>query len=236
VLKALGEEAVKLRSKLGESLSTVQKFDTAIEQATTPSLEALQAYTLGMRAFGRKSDFAAAVPLFQRAVSLDPNFASAYAGLAWTYWNLGETNLAAESTQKAYELRDRVSEREKFAIESAYYEFVTGDLQKARQVCEVAAQTYPRDDMPHGAGGGIYMLLGQYDKALEEIREAVRLEPTSAISYAGLVNTYLLLDRLEEARAAAEEAQAKKLDSPFQRWNLYELPSCRTMRRGWRSS
>ncbi len=130
VLKALGEAAAKLRSKLGESLSTVQKFDAAIEQATTPSLEALQAYSLGIKALRGKSDFAAAVPLFQRAISLDPNFASAYTALGVSYVNLGEADLAAENTRKAYELRDRVSEREKFLIESTYYEFVTGDLER----------------------------------------------------------------------------------------------------------
>ncbi len=223
VLKVLGEVATKLRSRLGESLGTLRKFDTPIDQATTPSLEALQAYSLGMKAFKGKSDFAAAVPLFQRAISLDPNFAAAYGGLVLSYENLGETDLASENARRAYELRERVSEPEKFLIEANYYEYFTGNLEKARQACELWAQTYPRDDMPRGIGIGIYFVLGQYDRALEEARENLRLAPAIGIGYAGLVNSYLALNRLEEARATAEEAQAKNLDSPYLRWNLYQL-------------
>ncbi len=127
VLKVLGEAAAKLRGKLGESLTTVQKFDTPVEQASTPSLEALQAYSLGWKTRVGKGDDAAAVPLLQRAIRLDPNFAMAYAALGASYYNLGETRLGAENTKKAYELRERVSEREKFYIESHYYSIATGD-------------------------------------------------------------------------------------------------------------
>ncbi len=222
VLDALGKVASEIRAKLGESLSTVQKFDTPVEQATTPSLEALQAYSLGRKTMVGKSDFAAAVPLFQRAIHLDPNFAMAYASLGTSYSNLGEPSLAAENTRKAYELRERVSEREKFYIESHYYNYVTGDLQKARQVYELWAQTYPRDDVPPANLGVIYINLGQYDKGLAEGRETFRLSP-DGLGYANLVSTYLTLNRLEEARATAEEAQAKKLDSPVLRINLYQL-------------
>jgi tetratricopeptide (TPR) repeat protein len=132
VLKALDEAAARLRRKLGESLSTVQRFDAPIEQATTPSLEALQAYSLGQRSLASKADPAAAVPFFERAIGLDPNFAMAYALLGLNFAYLGQTGLAAENIRKAYEMRERVSEREKFLIESNYYFLATGDLEKAR--------------------------------------------------------------------------------------------------------
>jgi serine/threonine protein kinase len=222
VLKALGEAAVKLRGKLGESLTTVQKFDTPVEQASTPSLEALQAYSLGWKTRVGKGDDAAAVPLLQRAIRLDPNFAMAYAALGASYYNLGETSLGAANTKKAYELRERVSEREKFYIESHYYSIVTGDLEKARRAYELWAQTYPRDWVPPDNLGGIYRILGQYDKRLAENRETLRLD-ASGVSYAYLVFPYLNLNRLAEARAIAEEAQAKKLDSPLLRGALYLL-------------
>jgi len=223
VLKALGEAAAKLREKLGESLVTVQKLDTPIEQASTPSLEALQAYSLGRKTLVGKGDWAAAVPLFQRAIRLDPNFAMAYASLGVDYSNLGETTLASENTKKAYELRERVSEREKFYIESHYYQYVTGNLEKARQAYELWAQTYPRDLVPPSNLGVIYENLGEYDKALAESREALRLDPGSGASYANLVARYLYLNRLQEARATADEAQAKNLDSPPLRFKLYLL-------------
>ena len=217
VLDALGKAASAIRSKLGESLRTVQEFDTPVEQATTPSLEALKAYSLGRRALG--SDDVAAVPFFKRAISLDPNFAMAYASLGSSYSSLGEPSLASENTKKAYELRDPVSEREKFYIESNYY----SDAEKARQACELWAQTYPRDFEPRGCLGGIYASLGQYDKCLAEAREALRLDRESLVSYANLVGAYLNLNRLEDGRATAQEAQLKKLDSPYLRFYLYQL-------------
>jgi tetratricopeptide (TPR) repeat protein len=223
VLAAMDKGATKLRERLGESLSSVQRFDTPVEQATTPSLEALQAYSLGRKTMVGKGDYAAAVPLFQRAIGLDPNFAMAYASLGTSYDSLGETSLGAENTRKAYELRERVSEREKFYIESHFYNYVTGDLEKARQAYELWAQTYPRDLVPPYNLGVIYANLGQYDKMLAEYREALRLDPASGASHANLVSSYLNLNRLEEARATAEEAQAKKLDSPSLRFNLYWL-------------
>jgi serine/threonine protein kinase/Tfp pilus assembly protein PilF len=222
VLDALGKTASEIRNKLGESLSTVRKFDTPLEQATTTSLEALQAYTLGRKAIGG-GDPIAAVPLFQRATRLDANFAMAYASLGVSYLGWGEISRAAEYTKKAYELRERVSERERFYIESSYLEFVSGDLEKARQASELWAQTYPRDDAPPRHLSLIYLDLGQYDRALAESREALRLEPASGVNYATLVNCYLNTDHLAEARTAAEEAQAKKLDSPFLRFYLYQV-------------
>ena len=221
VLDALGKTSSEIRSKLGESLSMVQKFDAPLEQATTSSLEALQAYSLGRKTLSG-SDNSAAAPLFQRAIRLDPNFAMAYASLGAVYHNLGETSLATENTKKAYELREHVSEPEKFYIESHYYQSVTGNLEKARQVCELWARTYPRVAVPHNLLGGFYEYLGQYDKALEQHREDLRLM-MSGMGYAVLVYEYIELNRLEEARFTAKEAQAKNLDSPDLRLDLYAL-------------
>jgi tetratricopeptide (TPR) repeat protein len=232
VLKALSAAAVKLRGKLGESLSTVQKFDTPIEQATTPSLEALQAYSLGRNTMMGKDDSAAAIPLLQRAVRLDPNFAIAYAALGTCYSNLAERKLGAENIRKAYELRERVSEREKFYIESHFFDIVTGDLEKARQAYELWAQTYPRDDVPPNNLSGIFRDLGQHDKSLAQAREYLRLDPASSLSYANLVFAYLRLDRLEEAAATAKEAQSKKLDSPYLHVYLYALAFLRNDKGG----
>jgi tetratricopeptide (TPR) repeat protein/predicted Ser/Thr protein kinase len=222
VLNALGEAAAKLRQKLGESLSTVEKFDTPLEQATTPSLEALQAYSLGWKAQWAKGDSAAAVPFFQRAIQLDPNFAMAYASLGTSYWVIAETRLGADNMKKAYALRERVTMREKFYIESHYHDFVTGDMEKTRRACELWTQTYPRDDVPKIVLGVVYSKLGQYDKLLAENREALRLY-AGAANYANLTESYLYLNRLDEARATAADAQAKKLDSPYLRFCLYQL-------------
>jgi tetratricopeptide (TPR) repeat protein len=222
VLNVLGDGAAKLRAKLGESLSTVQKLDTPLAQATTPSLEALQAYSLGSRLSGNDDD-TAAVPFFQRAIHLDPNFAMAYGLLGTSYFNLGETSLAAENTRKAYELREGVSEREKFSIESQYYDLAIGNQEKALQVYELWSQTYPRDSAPPYNLGAIYDGLGQYDKSLAEAREALRRDPAKGVVYANLVAAYLRLNRLGEALAMAEEAQAKKLDSVYLRFYRYQL-------------
>jgi DNA-binding winged helix-turn-helix (wHTH) protein/Flp pilus assembly protein TadD len=222
VLDALDRAAAKLREKLGESLSTVQKFDTPLEQATTPSLEALQAYSLGWGS-AHAGDMAGAVPRFQRAIRLDPNFAMAYASLGTGYRNLGEISLAAENWRKAYELRQRVSERERFYIESHFYGGITGNLEKARQTYELWAQTYPRDHVPPGNLATVYSVLGQYEKAVVKAQEARRLDPTDLGLLAHLASCYLYLNRLEEARATAQEAQAKKFDSLYLRQFLYQV-------------
>jgi serine/threonine protein kinase len=221
VLPSLGQAAAKLRSEVGESLGSVQKFDVPLEQATTNSLEALKNLALGSKTQGEKGA-AEAIPFYERAIELDPNFAVAYASLGGSYHNLGEPSLAAANTRKAYELRERVSEREKFYIESRYYEYVIGDLEKARQSYELWAQTYPRDVVPAGNLNVIFDYLGQYDKGLAQSRESYRLVP-DGLSYSNLVNAYLFLNRLDEARATAEEAQAKSLDSPYLHINLYAL-------------
>jgi eukaryotic-like serine/threonine-protein kinase len=223
VLDALGRMASDIRNKLGESLNSMQKFDTPLEQATTPSLEALQAYSGGWKTMVGKGDYHAAVPWFRRATLLDPKFAMAYATLGNCYSSFGESRLGAVNLQKAYELREKMSELEKFYIEAHYFQYVIGDLEKARQTYELFAQTYPRNVVPHSNLGQIYGFLGQYDKALAELREALRLNPASGVRYSGVVYAYLNLHRLGEARAAAEEAQMKNIDSPFLHVNLYQL-------------
>ena len=223
VLKALGEAATKMREKLGESLASVQKYDAPVENVTTPSLEALQAYSLGYQAKQRNMNPAAAIPLFQRAISLDPNFAMAYALLGMSYANLGESTRAAENTRKAYELRERVSERERFYINSHYENFVIWNLEAARKTYELWAQTYPRDDIPPSNLSVIYSHLGDYDNALARSREAMKLDPGNGFSYSQLVFSYVLVNRLDEARATAQEAQAHNLDNPDIHLTLYVI-------------
>jgi tetratricopeptide (TPR) repeat protein/predicted Ser/Thr protein kinase len=223
VLKALGEASTKLRERLGESLKTVQKLDTPIEQATTPSLEALQAYSLGRKTMQGKSDYTAAVPLFKRAIQRDQNFAMAYATLGTDYHNMGEKILSAEVTRKAYELRSRVSEWERFYIESHYHHFVTGDLEKAREDYELWSQIYPREPVPAINLGVVYQTLGLYERSLVEFREARRLAPTESLNFDNLVLGYIHLNRLAEARSVADQALSKNLDSSDLHLYLYEL-------------
>ncbi|MDP9340120.1 MAG: protein kinase [Acidobacteriota bacterium] len=223
VLKALGEASTKLREKLGESLKTVEKLDTPIEQATTPSLEALQAYSLGRKTMQAKGDYPGAVPLLKHSIELDPKFAMAHAMVGTAYHNLGEKKLSAESTRKAYDLRTRVSEWEKFYIESHYHHFVTGDMEKARQAYELWAQIYPREPVPATNLGVIYQSLGQHEKSLSEFRQALVLSPSDSVNSDNLVVTLVHLKRFDEARTAADEALSKNLDSANLRLHLYEL-------------
>ncbi len=225
VLDGLDRAAKNLRDELGESLRTIKEFDTPVAEATTFSLEALQAYSLGVKTMVTSYNPKDALPFFQRAVILDPNFVMAYAELGSSYWNLGETTLAAENARKAYELRGPVSAHEKFYIESHYYHIVTGNLLRAREVYELWQRTYPRDVEPPTNLGAIYTNLGQYEKALGELRETFRADPESGESYANIVLAYLYLGRLEEARATAQEARGKNLDShsPVLRLILYQL-------------
>ncbi|PYV78567.1 MAG: serine/threonine protein kinase, partial [Acidobacteria bacterium] len=203
VLKALGEATTKMRQKLGESLASVQKYDAPAESVTTPSLEALQAYSLGYRALFVRVDAAAAIPFFQRAISLDPSFAMAYAWLGGSYAVVGETVRGAESIRKAYDLRERVSEREKLSMAFRYEHYVTGNLEAARKASELWAQTYPRYYNAELALGLIYAELGDDEKALAADREALRLNSASGAVYSNLVADYLSLNRLTEAKAVA---------------------------------
>jgi DNA-binding winged helix-turn-helix (wHTH) protein/tetratricopeptide (TPR) repeat protein len=220
VLDALGKVASEIRRQLGESLASVQKYDVPPENVTTPSLEALKAYSLGYQAMVVKSDYDAAVPLFQRAISLDPNFAMAYARMGTSYFNLYETARATESVRRAYQLREHLSERERLYIASHYEVVVTGNLVAARKVFELLTETYPRE-APYTNLGIIYSQLGEYDQALAAFEKAVSIGPGTGNRYANLVNGYLQLNRLNEALTTAREAQANKIDSPEIHVNLY---------------
>jgi eukaryotic-like serine/threonine-protein kinase len=223
VLDALGRAASRMREKLGESLSTVQELDIPIDQATTPSLEALQAYSLARKTMMQNVDYTGAIPLFQRAISLDPKFAMAYATLGTVYHNQGEDDLAAQEASKAYGLRDRVSEREKFYIESHYDQFVTGDLLQTAQVYQLWSQTYPRESLPHNNLGVCYQGLGEHQKELAEFQETVRLTPGDGLDYSNLVDAYIDLGRFADAENTAKETRAKNLDSATLRLYEYEL-------------
>jgi eukaryotic-like serine/threonine-protein kinase len=201
----------------------VQKYDAPPENVTTPSLEALRAYSLGYKESQVKTDFAAAVPLFQRAIALDPNFAMAYARLGTTYSDLSQTVRSAEMTRKAYDLRERVSEREKLYIAAHYEDFVTGNLEASRKAYELWQQTYPRDDVPLGNLAAIYTELGSHDKMLAESQEALKLSPGNGSAYASLLLGYLHLNRLDEAKGVAQQAQARSLDSPLFHFYLYAI-------------
>ncbi|MGA8501903.1 MAG: protein kinase [Candidatus Sulfotelmatobacter sp.] len=220
VLKALSKAAATLRTKLGESLASVQKFDVPVE-ATTPSLEALKAYSMGITT-GRTKGDAEAIPFMKRAIELDPNFAMAYVGLAVEYANLGRASLAAENAKKAYDLRDRVSERERYRISAFYFQYVTGEVEKATEAYELWAKSYPNDPVPHGNLGFIYSALGQYDKSIVETEAQQRLEG-SIVGYGNLAGTYINLDRIKEARQTLAEAQQKNFDGFVIRGDLYAL-------------
>jgi serine/threonine protein kinase/predicted Zn-dependent protease len=214
VLKALDNAAISLRSKLGESLSSVEKYATPVEEATTPSLEALKAYSLGVKTNYAKGG-TASLPFFKRALELDPNFAMAYVAMSGVYSDLIEIRRAAENARKAYELREKVSERERFSIEGSYYRVATGELEKATQTEELWQQTYPRDDLPYIVLGDISGRLGNWEKALEEYRAALRLDPNIVVNYANLGQTYMALSRLEEAEAVYKQAEERKLEGEF---------------------
>jgi tetratricopeptide (TPR) repeat protein len=223
VLKALGQAATKLRARLGESLSTIQKYDTPIVAATTPSLEALKAFSLGVKAVN-ESSAVAAIPFYKRAIELDPNFAMAYANLGRLYGDLlVEPGLAAENLRKAFELRDRVSEREKLDIAGSYYVGVTGELEKAAQTFELWTQAYPRDGSPHNGLATISEYSGQYEKLAAEELETIRLFPGSAVDYSNLMEAYIALAHLDEAKIAYHQALDHKLDNPFLHDDIYAV-------------
>jgi len=220
VLKALSRASSSLRTKLGESLPSVQKFDVPIE-ATTSSLEALKNYSMGVTIKNEKGDVPS-IPFLKRAIELDPNFPMAYAALALDYINLGQPSLALEYATKAYQLRDRANEREKLRISGTYFA-ATGELDKEVQTDELWTANYPRDSVPHVNLAATQSILGQYDKALAEFQEALRLDPDRVSLYAVLGGTYLCLNRLDEAKATFDQAFAHKLDSGFLRENMYYL-------------
>ena len=223
VLKALGEAATKLRRRLGESLASVEKYDAPPESVTTGSLEALEAYSLGSHSMYTETNGVAAIPRFEQAIRLDPNFAMAYGRLAVCYSSMGDTARAAESARKAYELRDRVSDSERFYLASHYQMFTTGNLEAARKTLELWAQNYPRDSRAFSNLEKVYNTLGEHEKALAAAKESFRLNPGAASAYREVVTGYIFLNRLEEAGAAAREAQAHNLDFPILHMYLYQI-------------
>jgi serine/threonine protein kinase/Flp pilus assembly protein TadD len=214
VLKALGDASTKIREKLGESLSTLQKFDAPPESVTTASLEALQAYSIGLQNMIVKGDYIAAVPFFQRAAQLDPNFAMAYARMGTCYFNVGDPTRASENIRKSYDLRERGSDRERFYITSHYQDFVTGNLDAARTSYELWARTYPRDDVPPANLSVLYQNTGEHEKALQWARESLKVSP-DAVAYSNLMFSYVLLNRIDEAKATAQEAVSRNAIGPY---------------------
>jgi eukaryotic-like serine/threonine-protein kinase len=223
VLNALGSASAKLRQKLGESLSTVQKFNAPLAEATTSSLEALKAYSLGNAASAQK-EASAAIPYYRRAIELDPNFALAYSTLGgWYTSTLAEPGLGAEYIRKAYELRERVSESERFSITASYYAYVTGELEKSEQTLKSWAQAYPRHADPHVVLGFQYGYRGRYEDEIKEELEAIRLSPDAASDYANLIEGYTALNRLDEAKKIYREAVERHLEAQFLGDDMYAI-------------
>ena len=222
VLAAVGSAAATMREKLGESLASIEKMDKAIEQSTTSSLEALKAFALGDEKRNTGSD-QEAIPFFRRALELDPNFAVAHARLGTVYSNLGETKPAIEHRTRAYELRDRVSERERFYILGHYYSGVTHEIDKALETYDLWKQTYPRDPVPHINSGTLYSQRGESERAVEAYSKAIEIDPARRIAYSNLFGKYIELDRLDEARALLER-QIKSLgETPETQIKFYEI-------------
>jgi serine/threonine protein kinase/tetratricopeptide (TPR) repeat protein len=209
VLGGLGQLGTTMREKLGESLTTIQKYDKPLEQVTTSSLEALKSYSEGSKA----QDLTSAITYYKRAVELDPNFATAWLGLGLAYGNLGESGISNEYFAKAYSLRDRVSDRERFRIEADYYLFVTGDAEKAHQAYSQWIQAYPRDFIAYTDLGLIYSALGQWDKSVAATLEATRLNPDDPVASGNLVDQYGFANRLDEAKSEYEETMRRKIDT-----------------------
>src|SRR5713101_1325461 len=211
VLKALDAATVSMRSNLGESLSTVQKYATPLREATTSSLEALKTYSLAMKT-GNTIGAAAALPFLKRAVELDPAFPEAYSSISSAYGQLNEQGRAAEYARKAYELRGKASEVERFAIETNYYELATREPEKAAQMCELWRQTYPRDARPLRDLAYMYANLGNHEKALERAQEALQMGPRTVGYHLILGREYASINRLDEAKGAYKEAEQRKLE------------------------
>jgi predicted Ser/Thr protein kinase len=214
VLNALSQIASRFRTRVGESLATIEKHDVPLYEATTPSLEALKAYTAGMRA-SFTSGFADAVPLHKRAVEIDPQFAMAHASLGLMYSSLGESVLSLESTRRAYQLRDHATDRERFFITTLYERDVTGNLEKEQRTLELWAQTYPRDRDAHGLMSGFASQgMGQYEKSLKEATTALGIDPDCSPCFVNIAADYLCLDRPLEAEETARRAFARKFEVP----------------------
>ena len=219
VLNSLSEIARKLRTRLGESQATVEKHSTPLAEATTPSLEALKAYSSGMRELNSSANFPAAIPFLQRALEIDPQFAMAHASLGVASSSLGETVLAAKSTTRAWQLRERVTDRERFFVDFTYDRQVTGNLEKAYQTLESWLRTYPRGEPPNDAlsllGGLSTHGTGRFARAIEASLKQIAIDPDFGLAYGSLASTYFLLDRFEEAERVLQQATERKLESPI---------------------
>src|SRR5271166_2315805 len=222
VLKQLGEVGDELRQKLGESLVSVKHYTKPLVEVTTSSLEALQAYSIGRSMQAVKGD-GESVPYHKRAIELDPNFARAYASLGMAQYNLRESSAASENFRKAFELRDRVSERERFYIEAAYYSFGIGDLEKANDVYKQWAQEYANESAPHVNLALNYEVMGEFEKAAEQSRLAIQVAPSSVTGYSNLVAAYMALDRLDEALAVFQQTKQLGLDIEYLREMRYGI-------------
>ena len=221
VLNALGKAATKMRKALGESLASVQKYAALPEDTTTSSLEALQAYALGNKATDVDNDYLAAIPFFQHAVELDPNFAMAYLQLGECYQPQGELAVAAQYARKAYDLRERTSDHEKLNISVFYELVVTGNLEAARRSCELIAQTYPHDESVQIYLWYIHLICGNYARADAAAKRAFEINPDSSNNYVSLMYCDQYLGRYDQAKAAAEQSRAKRLNSPWYPLILY---------------
>ena len=222
VISALGTAATKLREHLGESLASIQKYDAPIYEATTSSLDALKFFSMGVEQ-QLKGKYPEAIPFFKRATEIDPNFARAYAAMSSMYYNTRQYDLAAEASRKAYELRDRVGEYEKLVITQVYYDNTSGELDKYLQTLELWKRTYPRDSAPHNNLAVKYTELRQFDKGIEEAREAIRLSPNSASGHSILSTCFVGLGRFDEAKEIIRNALSKKLENLTMHQNLYRI-------------
>jgi len=222
VLEALSKAASRLRRELGESLATVQKFDVPLVQATTSSLEALKAYSLGRKAFNEK-DPASSLPYDQRAIELDPNFAMGYLAVGVDYFTLGQLGRASQYYTKAFQLREHGSEREKLEITASYFRNVTGQLDKAAQTFQKEIENYPRESTAYNRLGIVFSFRGQYEEAAETTRQAVRLAPDNVSWYVNLADYAVALQRFDEARQIIHQAQARRLDHFYMHNTLYAL-------------
>jgi serine/threonine protein kinase/tetratricopeptide (TPR) repeat protein len=221
VLDALGEAASKLRTELGESLATVQKLDVPLSEATTSSLEALKAYSLGQKA--TNDSLAAALPYHQRAIELDPNFAMGYLAVGSDYFSLGELGRASDYFTKAFQLREHASEREKLHITANYYQAVTGELDKAAQTYREEIESYTREFRAHLGLGNVYAEQGQHERAVESYRQSLRLAPDNVAPYVDLAGSLISLQRFDETRQIIREAQTRNLDNGLLHNALYAL-------------
>ncbi len=217
ILNSLSEIVRKLRTRLGESRATVEKHSAPLAQATTPSLEALKAYTTGMKGITARANYPAVIPLFQRAVEIDPKFAMAHASLGLVYSTAGASVLAAESATRAWQLRDRVTDRERFFVDFTYDRQVTGNLEKAYQTLESWLRTYPRGEKPNAQsllGGLSTHGTGRFERAIEATQKEIAVDPDFGLGYGSLAASYFLLDRFEEAESAIQRATEHKAEDP----------------------